>query len=176
MINGENIKNVDKFRCEPCYFTTNYKRDYERHLQTKKHMKMISDVSQCNRIYVCLCGKRYTTRNSLWYHKKLCDFKESTPEIEGKNDVEIDDEERKKELNYTDIVVSTSNQSVATMNDVIDLMKLTIVKQNDILQNLHNKHIEMISMMTKPKRTRAGKPRNVITKSKQNITIGDKVD
>ena len=43
-MNNENIKNVDKFVCEPCGFVTSFKRDYSRHLQTKKHMKMMRYV------------------------------------------------------------------------------------------------------------------------------------
>lgn len=155
-MNNENIKNVDKFVCEPCGFVTSFKRDYSRHLQTKKHMKMKDINLETDRMYACLCGKRYTSRNSLWYHKKTCQVKEC--------------EEVPKEETSTDLVVSTAEPSAPEMNNVIEMMETTIAKQNEILEKLHDKHVELATTMVKPKRSRAGRPRNARKKLKQSIT------
>ncbi len=72
-------KSPKKFCCNNCnYFTCNSK-DYNKHLSTAKHQvsvglntleqknPKISDV-----LFNCICGKTYTARNSLWYHKQKC--------------------------------------------------------------------------------------------------------
>lgn len=56
------------YNCETCIFKTNNKRDYNKHLNTNKHM--------CRTLYggVChaciLCGKKYKNRQGLWKHRK----------------------------------------------------------------------------------------------------------
>jgi hypothetical protein len=64
------------FSCEKCDFITSNKKDFSRHLQTKKH---ICNVSQCLSIEItpknpheCACGKIYKDASGLWRHKKKC--------------------------------------------------------------------------------------------------------
>jgi len=52
------------------------------------------------------------------------------------------------------------------------MMETTIAKQNEILEKLHHKHMEMTTIV-KPKRSRAGRPRNARKKLKQSITDGE---
>ena len=64
------------FSCDVCDFSSSNKKDYNRHIQTKKH---IFNVSQCFSIektqknpYECNCGKKYKDSSGLWRHKKKC--------------------------------------------------------------------------------------------------------
>jgi hypothetical protein len=67
--------------CEICHFTCSYKRDYERHLNTKKH-KNNKNTTFDNDFYLkkpdskaftCeSCEKIYSDRAGLWRHKKKC--------------------------------------------------------------------------------------------------------
>ncbi len=82
----EKVQKVpSKFSCETCdYFTSRYSQ-YERHLNTSKHIKM----SNFNQIelkssseYVCSnCDKVYKDRSGLWKHNKTCLVEKSNLEI-----------------------------------------------------------------------------------------------
>ena len=81
------------FYCEKCDFTSSNKKDYTRHLQTKKHN---CSVSQCISIekpqkypYECCCGKTYKDNSGLWRHKKTCNHTfNSIKDITKKEEVE----------------------------------------------------------------------------------------
>ena len=70
------------FICESCNFKCSKKRDYERHLLTRKHLKSTgvnilstethkkpSDVFTCEK-----CEKTYKERSGLWRHNKKCNY------------------------------------------------------------------------------------------------------
>ncbi len=81
--NGNNLgpKKPIIFHCELCDFKCSYKRDYERHINTKKH-KGNENSTNGNGFYLkkpnltnftCeICNKIYKDRTSLWKHKKKC--------------------------------------------------------------------------------------------------------
>ena len=68
-----------KFFCEKCAFTTSNKKDYGRHLRTRKHINNVelnqnepklplkSQLHNCSQ-----CNKTYSNKSSLWYHKQNC--------------------------------------------------------------------------------------------------------
>ena len=58
-----------KFICEKCQTKTNNKKDYNNHLLTKKHNRLILAQN-----HECLCGKKYKHYQSLYKHKKNCTY------------------------------------------------------------------------------------------------------
>nr|UZT28975.1 MIGE-like protein [Nucleocytoviricota sp.] len=66
-----------KFICNICNFKSNNKKDYNNHINTNKHKKLTNTdkISQENN-YKCTCGKVYKHRQSLYNHKKVCNYKE----------------------------------------------------------------------------------------------------
>jgi len=67
------------FYCESCNYITTKHSDYKKHTITKKHIDRTNieqnislDVIPNQKRYICHCGKEYSARNSLWYHKKTC--------------------------------------------------------------------------------------------------------
>lgn len=81
-INGNILtkKNPYIFSCINCDFHTSNKKDFNRHLHTKKHLSNASQflkmqntqISQKNP-YECSCGKKYKDNSGLWRHKKKCE-------------------------------------------------------------------------------------------------------
>ena len=59
--------NSNKFVCNECVFKTSNKRDYNKHLLTRKHNNMVT-----SNIFTCCCGKEYKHMSSLCKHKKTC--------------------------------------------------------------------------------------------------------
>ena len=74
-----NPENDIKYKCSFCSITTNNKKDFEKHLATKKHNKKkegdIKEISkdELMKNVVCdNCKKTYSSRNGMWKHKKKC--------------------------------------------------------------------------------------------------------
>jgi hypothetical protein len=69
---NENVKNNTLY-CEICKTNTASKKDYNKHLLTLKHQKMISNVKSQTPLKKCnSCNKLYVSRNGLWKHLKTC--------------------------------------------------------------------------------------------------------
>ena len=68
-----NLKNIPKaYECIDCKFTSRYKKDYNRHLLTRKHINTMNGYIKPSD-YVCnACDKKLADRVSLWKHKKIC--------------------------------------------------------------------------------------------------------
>jgi len=70
-------KNAEIYFCEMCNFKCSKLCDYTRHSTTAKHENRTNRTQKTPKNatpYMCLCGKKYTARNSLWYHKQVCNF------------------------------------------------------------------------------------------------------
>ena len=80
------IKNAEKFMCEKCDFVCSKKSNFDKHLLTLKHQNTdniltVSDKKKPSNIdisktYSCICGSAYKHRQSLFNHKKKCNYKE----------------------------------------------------------------------------------------------------
>jgi len=69
------IYNTQSYECKICNYNTVSKRDYTKHISTRKHQTrtILNKKSNKNTQLICgLCNKLFNARNSLWYHKKKC--------------------------------------------------------------------------------------------------------
>ena len=74
----------NKFSCETCLFSCCNKKDYKRHLLTRKHVANNTKPEKPS-IYTCIiCNKPYKHSSSLCKHKKTCNPK---VEVHEKNDL-----------------------------------------------------------------------------------------
>ena len=70
-----------KFTCQICDFKCSKKGDWNRHIVTIKHCKLLNPkniTSTCASEYDCKCGKVYKHQSSLSLHKKTCSGKKVT--------------------------------------------------------------------------------------------------
>ena len=70
-------KNADFFFCENCDFKCSKISNYNKHLSTDKHKRLIKTNKKCQKMpkmekNVCHCGKSYKHLSSLYKHKKIC--------------------------------------------------------------------------------------------------------
>jgi hypothetical protein len=68
MFTEKSKNSLKKYSCEKCNYYSNNKKDFKKHLETKKHNV---DTKRTN-VYKCICGKQYKYRQSLYRHKQQC--------------------------------------------------------------------------------------------------------
>jgi len=86
------------FYCKKCNFISCRKNDYNRHISTLKHKRLIetNDFTQNYakpKNYLCECGKTYKHLPSLYKHKKICiesnQFFHNEYNLEDKNNINL---------------------------------------------------------------------------------------
>ena len=116
------LKIPKKFRCDCCYYYTSNKKDYEKHLLTLKHQKVMDgsnmEVEEVNKIpiYTCECSKTFKTHGGLWKHKKTCVKINNTNLVN--NDTEPD--------------VKNSNNNASDKDELINYL----IKENQEFKNM----------------------------------------
>ncbi len=78
-------KSSNYFECELCDYITSKKYNFEKHMNTSKHLSQSQKNVQVtqevtlkvaetkNKAYTCeICDKEYQSRNGLWVHRKIC--------------------------------------------------------------------------------------------------------
>jgi len=75
MITKKQEKNKSNYLCKKCNFKCSYKSEFERHLKTAKHIKIINDNNfnkKNKKYFYCNCGKKFNFSSGLSRHKKKC--------------------------------------------------------------------------------------------------------
>ena len=82
-----------------------------------------------NSSFRCECGKVYTARNSLWYHKKKCDYEpineisvDNTNENNTINDNKIKKLEEENEISYKDMFLDMMKQNQELQKSMRDMI------------------------------------------------------
>ena len=116
-----------KFCCEKCDYYTNKKSDFNRHIQSIKHMSYQNAQNAQNapfQPFVCNCGKEYKYKQGLSNHKKKCS-------LENNNSIS------KNKKNLENLVV----QLISENNEI----KNTLIREN---QELKQQIIEQSNHLT----------------------------
>ena len=124
----KNISSNDFF-CVNCNFKCNNKKDWKRHTETKKHKDVYDTYDKQVQKFNCECGKNYSTRQSLFIHKKKCSNNEKIIEKENS-------------LNEKDLIMTLLQQNNQLQNQIIELCKdksVTNINNTGAHINSHNK-------------------------------------
>ena len=82
-------KSLQNFHCETCDYTTRSKKDYQKHILTRKHKHAKSMLNFSMTEWSCECGKYFKHQSSLSRHKHFCLYSASSyqnPKICGTSD------------------------------------------------------------------------------------------
>ena len=129
-----------QFNCEICDYQCSKQSEWKKHTLTSKHINRtkLNHLEQINsqnsqKIFVCECGKEYSARNSLWYHKKKCSIVQGE-EISNTNNTNTTNVDVDKEFL---VKMLLKNQDV--MDKLMEIMPL-IGNQinNNTNTNSHN--------------------------------------
>jgi len=133
----------NKFNCEKCNYTTSKQSDYTKHLNTRKHIKLINVNNELivkSQLFNCpLCKKEYKSNVGLWKHKKTC----NNNNVNNITNISNNKEEK------IDLLI---NEHIDFKNILIELVKsntelqkqmLEVCKNNNTTINSHNKTFNM---------------------------------
>jgi hypothetical protein len=70
---------AEEYSCELCSTKCSKKNDWERHIQTNKHLRNAGKKVETQKPapdFTCKCGKPFKTKSGLWKHNKVCEYKE----------------------------------------------------------------------------------------------------
>jgi hypothetical protein len=70
-------KSPNIFTCELCNYTSSRISEFNRHLSTAKHNRLINPNNKSPKSHICGCGKSYNHAASLCKHKKICQIKQN---------------------------------------------------------------------------------------------------
>lgn len=135
MMTNLSPKIPNTFACDVCDYYTCNKKDYSRHLRTRKHINNDKLVTHDDNLspknpqkvqpYKCSCGKVYKYRQGLSFHKKTCDYKEPTTQPNASNQ------------QLQDILVIVKDVLIEQNKQTVELAKLAGSNNNNV--NSHNK-------------------------------------
>ncbi len=118
----------DPYFCILCKYSTSKYADYNKHLQTKKHIKheSVTEVKQIvTKNLSCNCGETFNNRTTLWRHKKKCK----------------DDEMMYNGINIKDkdaLVLHLLQENSKLTNKLIEMTPQTSITNNTNNSNSHN--------------------------------------
>jgi len=72
---GKECESSDRFCCTICEYTTNKKFNFDKHILTRKHERLIKyqeDLAKQHKHICKHCSKEYKDYSGLWRHKKKC--------------------------------------------------------------------------------------------------------
>jgi len=74
----ESHKRESVYSCKSCNYITYNKNNYDKHLLSNKHKQLISNHNPQKKMICEFCNIEYSTRQSLWVHKKKCNKQKQT--------------------------------------------------------------------------------------------------
>ena len=143
------------FYCEKCHYNAKRKSDYNKHLQTVKHINneilqnTTKNSQKLSNTFKCDCGKIYKHHSSLYNHKKKCN------NINQNNNIQVSNLENNN-------IQDKNNQDIN-----YKILFLEVVKKNNEFQELLMKQQEQISELI-PK---IGNNNITTNKNKFNINV-----
>jgi hypothetical protein len=137
-------ENPNCYNCLKCDYITHNKKDYNKHILTRKHLILTGDLQTITKnpnIYNCECGKKYKHRQSLYNHKKECI---QTALLEKENIViqPVNIKEEELTNNKDELIKYLINENKEFKNLILEIVKkdtTTNINNNINNTNSHNK-------------------------------------
>jgi hypothetical protein len=141
-----------KYLCEICNYKTNNKKDYTRHLLTSKHQNE-TNMKQMKQIYPLLpitnnnficdhCSSSFSSRTTLWRHKKVCNPDEIVNNADTSLIVQLmkqNDDFKHLLIEQNKAMIEQNNKVFESHNQLIEMCKQNATSITNSTVNSHNK-------------------------------------
>jgi hypothetical protein len=121
------VKIVKDFSCEKCNYKCSNQYDYNKHLATLKHERLINGLAKIAKTYLCACGSSYKHPPSLSKHKKTCQTliqNETTNKmiqlLQQNNELLLQTQELKEVINPTSNTITNYPVNNQLINIIVD--------------------------------------------------------
>ena len=140
-----------EYSCTICDYYTRDKKDWMKHISTRKHIKNHKMITNDNEMitkpvktveFVCkYCNKTYKYKSGLSRHKKNCKKKH-------KNNIEtiIKKSANKSANNYNPDMVKTLNDFLSSDKKKLEMMEQLIKQNEELSKNVGNNNNNKISI------------------------------
>ena len=127
-------KDAKKYDCEKCNFICSKQSNFNMHLTTAKHIRLInansSLLENMPTEYKCICGNKYKHASSLSKHKKACTYDPPSPPPPEEN---IQTTIEPIEPNSAELLILVKELMIQMAAK--DKQQDVLIKQNQELQN-----------------------------------------
>ena len=135
----KNAKKCIEFSCEICNFNTSNKYNYNKHIMSAKHKRLTGDLQKnaekCLIEYKCDCGKNYQHRQSLYNHKKKCNFIDKEKDDNSKEKIKNNEFDNVFLVNKDDNDLDYKSMFLQVINENKEMRGL-LMKQQDQISEL----------------------------------------
>ena len=131
-----------KFVCVKCVYSTNSRKDYNKHCTTKKHKKPHNKEKNIENVeFSCpKCGKTYKFRSGLSRHKKKCNYVSNLVVDNDNNDNELSLNDNKKSSIENKMFKDLFREQQKQMNETINLLKESVKTNANMIPKIGNKN------------------------------------
>jgi len=139
------------FYCEKCEYISDNKKDYSKHVLTRKHLDE-TQMKQKNPILICECNKIFNSRTTIWRHKKKCLISNTTAKEETVKNMEQEAETENiiitpelilniihQNQEFKDLLIEQNKQNLELQKQMLDVCKNGTTNINTINNNSNNK-------------------------------------
>ena len=148
-----------RYKCENCYFITSNKKDYRRHMLSRKHLDLNPETSEDTDYpatntpsipikpthYQCqYCNKRFKSRTTIYQHKAKCQLiQQKKQQQESETNYIVDSSSITSSPthphNPVDGIVSSGENMIINQESFMTLLKNNQEMMNNILRILSEK-------------------------------------
>jgi len=127
-----------RYTCERCKFTSKNKKDYTKHLGTRKHKRLAGEIVElCEKGYKCeKCNKMYLHHSSYYRHKSKCKVEASSAEVP----VDNEKESLKKVIQKQVDIIERQTKEAEVMRG---LMKELITATREMVPKIGNNNVSI---------------------------------
>ena len=126
----ELTKKTKRYNCEKCNFITKKKTDYNRHINSRKHLTNntinLENDEIRQKTYDCdCCNKTFMDRSGLWRHRKKCfETTHAEPPTQGQMvDMSVVLELLKQNQEFKDLVIEQTKQLFSQQQMLLEAVK-----------------------------------------------------
>lgn len=134
-----NYKQPDNIKhyCSTCKCSFARKYLLTQHLQSEKHKKRLSNDLE---LYKCSCGKKYSHKNSLEYHKRNCKI---TPgeSLEKELMIKVDNKIEEEYKKYKQEMLDKVNELQLEMNNLKS--EISVLRQKSTSTIVHSHRVKI---------------------------------